>query len=161
MLRVVVVTHLARPRLELRDPVAELLQAVVDRFGALVVPGLRVAVAALLALLRAERTREKGERRHDEERNEGGADGGAEAARAAAAYLAQYDSAGRAEDADAYRARLATLDEVAQTTRAALHEAPYDPVINRYYLSALGAREVALRQLDAALVPAGARVVRY
>ena len=72
--------------------------------------------------------------------------------RAAAAFLAVHDSSGQALDRpEVYRARLAALDEVAAVTRAALHDAPHDPVINQYYLASLGAREATLRQLGTVL----------
>ncbi len=64
----------------------------------------------------------------------------------AAAYLVQRDTAS-GHDSETYRTRLAALDDVMATTREALHDAPADPVINRYYLATLGAREATLRQL--------------
>lgn len=79
----------------------------------------------------------------------------------AASYLVSNDSATRLDNADSYRTRLAALDEVAAATRRALYEAPYDPVINRYYLTTLGAREATLRQLDATLEPVGMQVGRF
>lgn len=79
----------------------------------------------------------------------------------AAAFLMGPDPAAReAGSADMIRTRLAALDAVASATRAALYEAPHDQVINRYYLSALGAREATLRQLGTAL-PAGYELNRY
>jgi hypothetical protein len=79
----------------------------------------------------------------------------------AAAFLVERDSAGREiDDSQVYRRRLAALDEVAATTQAALRDAPYDPVINRYYLTALGAREATLRQLRSAL-PVGEQLYQY
>lgn len=79
----------------------------------------------------------------------------------AAAFLIGPDPATRdAGSADMIRTRLAALDAVASATRAALYEAPHDQVINRYYLSALGAREATLRQLGTAL-PAGYELNRY
>ncbi|HVE77671.1 MAG TPA: hypothetical protein VNA89_02360 [Gemmatimonadaceae bacterium] len=78
--------------------------------------------------------------------------------RAASALLVERDSAaGAPTTPDAYRARLAALDQVAATTQAALRDAPYDPVINSYYLTALGAREATLRQLSTSL-PEGYRM---
>ena len=79
----------------------------------------------------------------------------------AASYLVSNDSATRLDNADSYRARLAALDEVAAATRRALYEAPYDPVINRYYLTTLGARDATLRQLGATLEPVGMQVGRF
>jgi hypothetical protein len=44
--------------------------------------------------------------------------------------------------------------------RAALQEAPQDPVINQYYLATVGAREATLRQLGTTLPP-GAKLNRF
>jgi hypothetical protein len=52
---------------------------------------------------------------------------------------------------------VAALDHVLSDTREALRSAPHDPVINGYYLTTLGQREAALRQLNTAL-PASFRV---
>jgi hypothetical protein len=79
--------------------------------------------------------------------------------RHAAAYLVASDpsaDSGR----ETYRTRLAALDEVAQTTRSALEDAPHDPVLNQYYISSVNAREATLRQLRGAL-PVGMRLARY
>jgi hypothetical protein len=75
----------------------------------------------------------------------------------AAAYLADHDSTTRADDSNAYRTRLAALDRAGRAMGEALREAPYDPVINGYYLTTLGQREATLRQIDNAL-PAGYRI---
>ncbi len=76
----------------------------------------------------------------------------------AAAYIAQHDTAARGtESPSSMRTRLAALDQVSTAMRAALNDAPYDPVINDYYLTTLGQREATLRQLNTAL-PAGLRV---
>ena len=83
-----------------------------------------------------------------------------EYARAAAFLMGPDPTARDAGSADMIRTRLAALDAVASATRAALYEAPHDQVINRYYLSALGAREATLRQLGTAL-PAGYELNRY
>jgi len=81
--------------------------------------------------------------------------------RHAAAYLVTADPAGTAGDRrEAYRTRLAALDEVAQTTRAALAEAPGDPVLHEYYQSSVNAREATIRELRGAL-PVGMRLDRY
>jgi hypothetical protein len=81
--------------------------------------------------------------------------------RHAAAYLVTADPAGTAGDRrEAYRTRLAALDEVAQTTRAALAEAPQDPVLHEYYQSSVNAREATIRELRGAL-PVGMRLDRY
>jgi hypothetical protein len=71
--------------------------------------------------------------------------------RRAAAYLMFADSSAPDESTDGYRTRLAALDEVAQTTRAALRIAPNDPVLNQWYMSSVGARQATLRQLGQAL----------
>lgn len=44
--------------------------------------------------------------------------------------------------------RLAALEGIVLTTRAALREAPADPVINGYHLTALTQREAMLRQIS-------------
>ena len=59
-----------------------------------------------------------------------------------------------------YRTRLAALDNVMSEMRAALHEAPQDPVINQYYLATVGAREATLKQLGTTLPP-GTRLDRF
>lgn len=45
-------------------------------------------------------------------------------------------------------ARLAALEGIVLTARAALREAPADPVINGYLLTAMGQREAMLRQIS-------------
>ncbi|MDQ3997237.1 MAG: hypothetical protein M3303_09490 [Gemmatimonadota bacterium] len=75
----------------------------------------------------------------------------------AAAYLADNDSTARIDDSDAYRARLTALDRAGRAMSEALREAPYDPVINGYYLTTLSQREATLRDLDRAL-PTGHRI---
>jgi hypothetical protein len=81
--------------------------------------------------------------------------------RHAAAYLVASDPSESAGDQrETYRTRLAALDEVAQTTRSALEDAPHDPVLNQYYISSVNAREATLRQLRGAL-PVGMRLDRY
>ena len=76
----------------------------------------------------------------------------------AALYLAEHDTATYTPDSPAaMRRRLATLDQVSETVREALHDSPYDPVINGYYLTTLGEREATLRQLNTTL-PAGVRI---
>jgi hypothetical protein len=63
-------------------------------------------------------------------------------------YLSGQDTVTRvADDPAIYRARLAALDEMAGVALDAVHQAPQDPLMNRYYLSTLGARNVTLRQL--------------
>lgn len=79
---------------------------------------------------------------------------------ASAYFVAQNPETTVTEQRDAYRARLAALDEVAQATAAGLQEVPNDPVLNQYYLSTVGARNATLRQLKGAL-PVGYRLERY
>ena len=79
----------------------------------------------------------------------------------AVAFIAAHDTTGQSPEAgDVFRTRLAALDEMAETSRQALAEAPTDPVLNQYYLSTLGAREVTLRQLGSVLTP-GKRLSRF
>lgn len=77
-----------------------------------------------------------------------------EAARALTETEAAYRSAlaQLAELADSTRiadpvARLAALERLVRTTRSALERAPADPVINGYYLAALGERDAMLTRL--------------
>lgn len=79
----------------------------------------------------------------------------------ALAYLASNDSSGaRIDKSSMYRSRLAALDEVAETTRQAVTDAPYDPVINRYYMATMQTRAATLRQLDGTL-PTGAKLTSF
>ena len=67
----------------------------------------------------------------------------------ALAYLAQNDSGARPVETPALmRARLAAMDQVSKTMREALTDAPYDPVINDFYLNSFGQREATLRRLN-------------
>lgn len=54
----------------------------------------------------------------------------------------------RAESGDPV-ARLAALESIVATTRAALGQAPADPVINGYHLTAVAQRDATLRQIAA------------
>jgi hypothetical protein len=75
----------------------------------------------------------------------------------AAAYLAEHDTTGAQDyNPEMVKSRLAALDQMISTTRAAMREAPHDPVINGYYLTTVGQREAALRQLNTVL-PASLR----
>lgn len=79
----------------------------------------------------------------------------------AAAFLAATDTSAAASiSPDLYKERLAALDEVTAVTMNALKDAPGDPLLNQYYLSAAAAREGTLQQLDKSL-PAGATMVRF
>lgn len=67
------------------------------------------------------------------------------------AALARYEELTRGDDAGdaetAPLARLAALEGIVVTTRAALDEAPTDPVINGYHLTALAQRDATLRRI--------------
>ncbi len=61
--------------------------------------------------------------------------------------LTRYaELAGRTETTNPV-ARLAALESIVLTTRAALGQAPADPVINGYHLTALAQREATIKQL--------------
>ena len=63
------------------------------------------------------------------------------------AALSQYSEAtGTTEAVDPLN-RLAALEGIVLTTRAALEEAPADPLINGYHLSALGQRDAILEKM--------------
>jgi hypothetical protein len=79
----------------------------------------------------------------------------------ATAYLAQHDTAGHViETPAALRTRLAAFDRTQQVLNQALNEAPYDPVINGYYLSMVGQRDATLRMINTA-APASMRLMSY
>ncbi|HVZ49469.1 MAG TPA: hypothetical protein VG916_11840 [Gemmatimonadaceae bacterium] len=80
----------------------------------------------------------------------------------AAAYLAAQDTTQHfvGLNSDAYRTRLAALDDMAAASRAALYRAPQDPLLNQYYLAFQTAREQTLRQLAVSL-PASRPLGRY
>jgi len=80
----------------------------------------------------------------------------------AVGFIAAHDSTVQSPHADeVYRTRLAALDDMAETSLRALSAAPTDPVLNQYYLSTIGAREVTLRQLGTVLTPGGKRLTRF
>lgn len=76
--------------------------------------------------------------------------------RNAVTFLAAHDTMARGTPAT-MKARLAALDDVSRTMSEALRDAPYDPVINDFYINSFGQREATLRQLNAVL-PAGVRM---
>jgi hypothetical protein len=78
----------------------------------------------------------------------------------AATFLAANDTVGDGQAFERFRARLAFLDEVAQSTREALAEAPQDPLINQFYVSTLGARDATLHRMGQ-VVPVGNRLGRF
>ena len=70
-----------------------------------------------------------------------------------AAYLAaltRYAEAIGATDTHDPLSQLAALEGIVLTTRAALEDAPADPIINGYHLAALGQREALLKRIAAA-----------
>lgn len=69
----------------------------------------------------------------------------------AATYLAANDTLNSDEAFDRFRTRLAFLNDVARSTRAALEEAPQDPLINQFYVSTLGARDATLHRMGQTL----------
>lgn len=79
----------------------------------------------------------------------------------ASAFLAATDTTGAATiSPDVYKKRLAGLDEMTTTSMNALKDAPGDPLLSQYYLSASAAREGTLHQLGQSL-PAGVTLVRF
>jgi hypothetical protein len=64
------------------------------------------------------------------------------------AALAAYSEVGGSVPAPDPVNRLAALEGIVLTTRAALNEAPADPVINGYHLTALEQRDAILRQIE-------------
>ncbi len=78
----------------------------------------------------------------------------------ASAYLAASGAQPNADSSAVYQTRLAALDEMTSATRAAMYSAPHDPVINQYYMAAMGAREATLRQLQTSL-PTNVRLDRF
>lgn len=79
---------------------------------------------------------------------------------AAATFLAANDTISSGQAFERFRARLAFLDEVANSTRAALAEAPQDPLINQFYISTLGARDATLQRMGQ-IVPVTNRLGRF
>jgi hypothetical protein len=79
----------------------------------------------------------------------------------AAAFLAENEVSGfSSPDPDAYRARLAAFDGVVGVARAALYDAPADPMINQLYLTTVGARDATVRQIARSL-PVGTTLTSY
>jgi hypothetical protein len=75
-------------------------------------------------------------------------------------FLAANDSGARGETPAVMKARLSALDQVNRTMGEALKDAPYDPVINNYYLNSFGEREATLRAINAVL-PQGVRMKSF
>lgn len=80
----------------------------------------------------------------------------------AAAFLAAQDTTQHFDglNTEAFRTRLAALDEMAAASRSALYRAPQDPLLNQYYLAFQAAREQTLQELAVSL-PAGRQMGRY
>ena len=80
----------------------------------------------------------------------------------AAAYLAAQDTSSHfiGLNENTYRTRLSALDEILASTRAALYQAPQDPVLNQYYQGTLTARQATLAQLRG-VMPVSARKGSY
>jgi len=80
----------------------------------------------------------------------------------AAAYLAAQDTTSRfiGLNENTYRTRLSALDDILAATRAALYQAPQDPVLNQYYQGTLSARQTTLAQLRG-VMPVAARKGSY
>jgi hypothetical protein len=76
----------------------------------------------------------------------------------ASLWLASHDST--VQSSEVFRARLAALDQMMAASRAALREAPQDPLLNHYYLAAYTAREATLQQLGGTL-PVDKVIERY
>jgi hypothetical protein len=72
-----------------------------------------------------------------------------DAERAYLAALNRYSDFNARSDNTDPLARLAALESIVATTRAALGQAPADPVINGYHLTAVAQRDATLRQLAA------------
>ncbi len=78
----------------------------------------------------------------------------------AAIYLASHDTSTSEAATDLLRTRLAALDEMAETSLRALGNAPADPIMNQFYLTTLGARNMTLGRL-ATVLPVGSRLSRF
>jgi hypothetical protein len=78
----------------------------------------------------------------------------------AARYLAVNDTATSEVASESYRARLAALDRMAETSLRELQRRPQDPIMNQVYLTTLGARNMTLEKLGSAL-PVGTRLTRF
>lgn len=75
---------------------------------------------------------------------------------AQAAYLAaltHYSQVTGADQTADPASRLAALEGIVLTTRAALQQAPADPVINGYHLAAVGQRDALLHQISRTTEP--------
>ena len=78
----------------------------------------------------------------------------------AAQYLALHDTTTSESASELYRARLVALDKMAETSLRALQQRPQDPIMNQVYLTTLGARNLTLTKLGAALT-SGNKLTRF
>ncbi|MEO7217096.1 MAG: hypothetical protein ABI026_02805 [Gemmatimonadaceae bacterium] len=79
----------------------------------------------------------------------------------AAAFLAASDSSPRTlGEPSIYQSRLAGIDEMTAASLNAIKDAPRDPLLNQYFLSAAAAREATLQQLGHSL-PVGATMESF
>lgn len=78
----------------------------------------------------------------------------------ATAFIAQHDTSAHVDSPSSIRTRLAAIEQTQDVMGEALKKAPYDAVINGYYLSTLGQREATLRQLNA-VMPASMKMTSY
>ena len=79
----------------------------------------------------------------------------------ATSFIAQQDTlTAPTESPAAMRTRLAALDRTRRVLGEALRQAPYDPVINGYYLTTVGQREATIRQMNVA-APTNMRLTTY
>ncbi|HET8655466.1 MAG TPA: hypothetical protein VFL93_08105 [Longimicrobiaceae bacterium] len=76
-----------------------------------------------------------------------------EAQAAYVAALTRYSEMTGSDRAVDPASRLAALEGIVLTTRAALKQAPADPVINGYHLAAVGQRDALLHQISRAAAP--------
>ena len=88
----------------------------------------------------------------DRQEPQGGLQQVEEAQEAFLSALDQYMAATGSSPSDP-ATRLATLDNIVLTTAEALHEAPADPVINSFHLTALAQRNAMLRQISTSSDP--------
>jgi hypothetical protein len=79
---------------------------------------------------------------------------------AAAGYLAVNDTSASETAPELYRARLAALDRMAETSLHELQQRPQDPIMNQVYLTTLGARNLTLNKLGTTL-PVGTKLTRF
>lgn len=78
----------------------------------------------------------------------------------ATAFIAERDTTNATQSVASMQARLAALDRTRQVMGEALNKAPYDPVLNGYYLTTVGQREATLRQINT-VMPASMRISSY